>query len=194
MYVIGLNGPPRSGKDTVGEMIADVTDLHGSTIPVFRMNLAAPMRAAMMALIGLDPSNQQVYEASKDVQLDYFDNMTLRGLMIDFSESYMKPKFGSNIWSRLVAAAFHSRSPGILVLQDVGFQLEADFWQDWATSGMFVTVQIHRPGCDFSNDSREWVTSSQEYKLVNDSDLDNLKVETHKLIQTLQSDLGWSFN
>lgn len=158
MYVIGLNGPPRCGKDTFADMLVPELERLRCGQPIFTVSLAKPMRFAMMSMLGLDPRNDELYDIGKRTGISELGNTNLRQLMINFSEEFMKPKFGEDVWSRILAANYTSSAPGLIIIRDMGFQFEADFWRDWAGPDRFCVVRITREGTNFKRDSREWVT------------------------------------
>src|SRR3546814_7749146 len=52
MYIVGFNGPPRSGKDTLAEMLANHMDKHQVTLPVKFESLRLPLRNLAHDVVG----------------------------------------------------------------------------------------------------------------------------------------------
>src|SRR3546814_3887125 len=69
MYIVGFNGPPRSGKDTLAEMLANHMDKHQVTLPVKFESLSLPLRHIAHAVVGRT-YEESGYEAFKE---EWFD-------------------------------------------------------------------------------------------------------------------------
>src|SRR3546814_1935302 len=52
MYIVGFNGPPRSGKDTLAEMLANHMDKHQVTLPVKFESLSLTLRHIAHSVVG----------------------------------------------------------------------------------------------------------------------------------------------
>lgn len=50
-YLVGLSGPPRSGKDTLGNLVAGMLREKGVEVEVHALSL--PMRLAVYGMLGL---------------------------------------------------------------------------------------------------------------------------------------------
>lgn len=161
MYVIGLNGPPRSGKDTVADSIRMQLLRDGYSCKV--IHTAAPMRKAAFSLLGLE-STHVSYEAVKDLKQQMTGD-TVRQLMIQLSEEFIKPKYGQDYWARLLQRRINVwvRSLGrdekkapVVIIPDIGFDVEANMLGQ--THGeQYANVFLNRKGKHFRNDSRSYV-------------------------------------
>src|SRR3546814_8026348 len=100
MYIVGFNGPPRSGKDTLAEMLANHMDKHQVTLPVKFESLSLPLRHIAHAVVGRT-YEESGYEAFKE---EWFDLLQSDGrhLMIDSSESFLKQCYGQDVMARLL--------------------------------------------------------------------------------------------
>jgi hypothetical protein len=97
-FIIGFNGPPRSGKDTLATAVMDLLDKEGvTTVPVHRLALAATMRNGAAATLGMNLTDRQ-YSEIKDKPLPLLNGGTFRQFMIDMSEDIRQGK----IWSGLL--------------------------------------------------------------------------------------------
>lgn len=115
-YLIGLSGPPRSGKDTLGNLVAGI--LREKDVPVEVHALSLPMRLAVYGMLGLEYSVEH-YEANKDTPFTTGSGgvTTIRQEMISLSEDHVKPRLGNDWWgyallnrTRLALASSLSRT------------------------------------------------------------------------------------
>lgn len=201
MYVIMFNGPPRSGKDTAAKMLLDYLDTRATHIPAQIRPLSMPMRRMGFAALGMNYSVAE-YERLKDVPLAAFTDsegkaQTLRQFMISLSEEFMKPKFGPDIWARLLVESTRLNDiGGLLVIPDLGFPIEYDFMIREYGANNVAIVQVHRLGLDFSNDSRQWVNGQPdvgEFVIVNDGSLRDLENQVAYVVTALERTRGWKF-
>lgn len=193
MYIVGFNGPPQSGKDTMADMLADHMDMQGVKLPIIQVSLSEPLRRIAYAMTGtqgelVGPD----YEAFKNTQFDEFGWKTGRQLMIDVSESFLKPVYGKAIMAnlliqKLVALNFH----GIVLIRDTGFQVELDTLAQVYGASKIYAARIHRSGCSFDGDSREWVQADRDGDYENNGSLDDLRVSAGRLYSRLVNNCGW---
>ena len=168
-YVIGFNGPPHCGKDTIANTLQTAIDsLH--EISNVRVSLSLPMRLAGFAMLGMYYSDEN-YEQVKDVPQELFrqkfnpalttqvpEPPTLRRWMINFSERFIKPYYGQDFWARQLkqrCPMLNGNAPGLIIVSDIGFQAEVDWFAKNAED--FMLVQLTREGTDWSKDSRGYV-------------------------------------
>lgn len=200
MYIVAFNGPPESGKDTFADaLVKRVEAIHN--IPVKLESLSFPLRSIAYAMVGwsspeLDGDN---YELFKRVTFPQFGGITGRQLMIDVSEKFLKPTYGTEIMARmLIARVEASRFNGLLLIRDCGFQLEVSPLTEWVGAQNLYVARCHREGKNFSNDSRELVYhqnwSAMQSDFYNDSTLDNwITTEAGRLYGRLVNQAGWTF-
>lgn len=193
MYIVGFNGPPRSGKDTLAEMLAQHMDSAGVTIPVFTLPLSLPLREIAFTMAGLKYS-QVHYEDFKTTHFPMFGK-TGRQLMIDVSESFLKPVYGQDIMAKLL----YDRIPldlamsSVLLVPDCGFQVETEYLGNTVGAENFFLARVRRTGCDFSNDSRGWVNHRFDVDIPNGGTLEELRDEAAFLYRRLVNYMGWKF-
>lgn len=188
-----LNGPPRSGKDSLANAMWDLDKY------VVRMPLAAILKQRTHEALGIRrPWN--FYEDKKDEPLDEFFGMTPREAYIWFSESVMKPKFGNDIFARLwfkefcqwmetCGRVFEVREPHIVV-SDTGFIDEVKYIAALFGRQNCTFVQVFREGRDFKNDSRSYLNPHQISYLCarfltidNDGSIEDLKQKARMLVE-----------
>lgn len=164
-FVVGFNGPPRVGKDTIALALQTLLDTQGATsIPVHRKALAETMRNGAMAILGLS-GGDKFYSDIKDKPMELLGGLTFRKFMIDMSESFVKGLYGKDFWSRLLYSrnqAWWNHIPSILLITDIGFKEEVEFLCQHSTH--YIGVRVDRPSTDeqtfdFYNDSRGYVAA-----------------------------------
>jgi hypothetical protein len=142
------------------------------------------------AALGL-PYSFDSYEVLKAANIEAFNKMNLREWMIWLSEEVMKPKFGPDIWCRLWAESIPVGFSGIVLVPDVGFQIESNFMMERFGHDNVVMVQMAREGYDFSNDSRENVGADQNFAITNNGEIDDMRVEIARLAGRLTNQYRW---
>ncbi|TXH15492.1 MAG: hypothetical protein E6R03_07090 [Hyphomicrobiaceae bacterium] len=193
MYVVGFNGPPRSGKDTMARMLSEHMDSRGVKLPVREVSLSMPLRRIAYSMVGYEGRHLEGpdYEDFKVTHFSAFGK-TGRQLMIDIGEKFLRPCYGSKIMAKLLIQDLGD-FPGVVLVKDTGFQVEAETLGGFVGANNFFTAQVHRKGCsfDFSNDSREWVTHNQMSIFLNNGTLDDLRTEAGRLYGRLVNQMGW---
>lgn len=184
MKIIGFSGPPHSGKDSIADALTCLmNDRMGWPYPAVKRSLAAPMRRVGMTLLGWDPLDDAAYVRLKEEPQILFkrefknngiivetEHDNLRQFMICFSEAFIKLHYGQDFWGRLLysEAVALGLEDAIIVIPDLGFHSEIQFFENTIGADNFVTVQLMRKGYDFSKDSRDYVSSKQLIEFHND--------------------------
>jgi len=164
MLTIILNGPPRSGKDTVANFISEKYEAVGH-------RFAGPLKRMCHDAYGLHDLAEEWFDKCKDEPSEHFLGKTPREVYIAFSELYMKPMYGKAIWGELVAKEIATcPSDGLHVVPDGGFDYEIEPVRQVSKVKI---IQIRRPGFDFSNDSRDYL-SNPDLVVSNSLDVANL--------------------
>lgn len=159
-YFVYLNGPPKSGKDTIANLLADKYE------NVVHVKFAQMLRNAVCGIFEI---NEESYEADKDETdvLQYFNcadwaSLTYRQFVIRLSEKVLKPNFGKGylgiaLAESILANAIHQPRDTVYIISDLGFRHELvelrhriDCWDE-------ILIQLHREGLNFDNDSRNYV-------------------------------------
>ena len=148
--VIFLNGPPRSGKDTLAEKI--VALLPNSVKHVKFANEVKVGTHLKWNVPLLEPNS---YENVKDIPLEIFGGMSPREAYIQYSEEEMKPKYGNDIFGKKLYEEIDRSKETIFVVSDSGFEEEAlPIMENFDCT----LVKIIRSGTSFEKDSRSyWV-------------------------------------
>jgi len=195
MYVVGFNGPPECGKDTLAKLLADHMDKQGVSLPVKHESLSFPLREIAYKIVGwageLDGPN---YAEFKRTIFPIGGGITGRQLMIDASEEFLKRCYSERVMADMMLSrniGFH----GVLLVRDCGFQCEVSPIIDDIGPHNFYLVNIMREDKDFVNDSREWVNhpdSKCQMQVNNNYSLDDLATEAGRIYGRLVNQMGWT--
>lgn len=189
MYLVGFNGPPRSGKDTMARMLAEHLDLL-TDLPVKEVSLSTPLRRIAYAMVGfVGETDGPDYERFKTTWFSQFDRDG-RHLMIDVSESFLKPIYGKCVMAELLFEELGDFQ-GIALIRDCGFQVEIEHLALCMGFRRLYIARLRRDGCDFSNDSRDYVTYRFSNDYENNLSLDDLRTEAIRLYGRLVNQMGW---
>lgn len=167
--ILLVNGPPRSGKDTVGHILR----LHfHAKIDKF----ARRLKEMAHELYGLRGLAHDAYEEQKDTPLPVFKGKTPREIYIALSETYFKPLHGEDIFGHLLWDDIKDER-GLIVITDSGFLPEARVLIDEVGVENVRLIRVHRPGSDFSGDSRSYISIPEvaEVDINNDGTLAELE-------------------
>lgn len=160
MKIILLNGPPRSGKDTASLAIEEFLDV--SNLPVIHEKLAWPNKAAFAAVwrARMDEDfNVEFYEEHKGEIVPEI-GVSFRQFQIDFSEAFMKPRYGQNIFAKLLVGRImrdRISDNQFVVVSDCGFQIEVDALIASQLFTDVLLIRCRREGCTYEGDSRQYV-------------------------------------
>lgn len=176
--IICVNGPPRSGKDTVGDFIRREAQFKNKKILV--MKFAQPIIDNVKRVLGIsDYTFDVLMQGDKDrpmKELGY--DISIRQLMINFSEDFIKPSLGKNWFAKNLAARIKKLDPKVIsgvVVTDSGFQDEHDdFKEDLKDDFNVFLMQLRRDGCNFNNDSREYVYGPDMIAIENNGTIKDL--------------------
>lgn len=175
-HIILLNGPPGSGKDEIANYLAEN---HG----FIHRKMADPIVSCMSNLFEFfnDPvDDEHGYENFKRTVVgkdNDGNDVTGREFMIRFSEGFVKPILGDDIWiKKMLGHLFdpcgnNFYHPGV-VISDVGFQNEVDAIRD-AYPNITELWAVEKDGCTFNGDSRKSLDCPNRV-ITNNGSLDDL--------------------
>lgn len=177
--VLLLNGPPRSGKDTIGfalkQLYPEQITLHKFADPIYDM------------VCGLTGISRDRIEAFKDDELPILNHMTPRQWMIKYSEQFIKPELGRDIWGHSLAQRMLNdpADNGVHIVTDLGFTEEVGPIVDAFGWSRIQLVHLHRNGCTFDNDSRYavFVPQLSTYEMHNDADIAHIVSQVYNAIE-----------
>lgn len=166
-----LNAPKRVGKDTVAMYMETYCG------DIRKASFKDPLYNLFLATTGMDQhAFYEKYEESgwKDTPNEMLNGKSPRELLIHISETYIKPFFGKDYFgktlSQMIQGAEEVSGEVPWVIPDGGFNEEIEAMYE-TFGNRIVVVQFTRDGyCDFSGDSRDWVTFNGPtyYKGFND--------------------------
>ena len=175
MNFVVLNGPPSSGKTTIARELARALSGRYKTVTD---SFAAPMKHLIAVALG-----EKYGEFPKDSPRDILRGSSVREFLIHFSQQYMKPRYGDDIWGRLLyhRALRYSPPPVFVIVDDCGFIEELE-----ALDGKQFLVKVRRRGTDFKGDSRSYLPDPH-WTFDNDVALDELWIRVRPLVQYLET-------
>jgi hypothetical protein len=195
MKAICVNGPPRAGKDTVCEMISEI--LVAKRTPHKVDKFALPLNTIAQATTGMDLNTFQKYrEELKDSPLPGYPDISMRDLLIFISEDFCKILFGReyfavHAFNRLTQQSVYELDTPykIVMYSDSGFQYEYDYFKQLveliATDSSVYLIGIRRDGCNFDNDSRQYVTDDDMFIIENNDSLDALREQVSLIVDKI---------
>lgn len=182
-----INGPAGSGKSTLASLLCDQDP------SIWKESFAEPIRQMIYGVFfpeqgpityDLDLRSSEV--KAKDFPFDPEDNpYTYRGVMISFSEDWMKPKFGDDIFGRLALRRIIDQEMfyNHFLFDDCGFTPEVEHIVKMCHPSECLLIRLHREGRDFTNDSRSYITLPEVHEIDLSNDefpedmLSNLELE-----------------
>jgi len=152
--VLFVNGAPRAGKDTVGEIIK--RQARGI---VHVAKFAHALKVATHALYGHLYAAPDAWEHCKDEPSRDFLGITPRQAYIGTSERYFKPMHGADVFGRLLLESLkrEARDAHVIAITDSGFVEEARPIVEHYGADNCALLRVVRVGCDFNGDSRSHV-------------------------------------
>lgn len=178
MNIILFSGPPRCGKDTAAKAL--------TSIPHFTFDrMSMPIKLAFAAVTHTRVSewgDNYEYESIKEDVIPLF-GVSYRQWQIDFSEKFMKPLYGNDIFARLFWAKWSRLlSNWTVVVPDCGFQIEADYLLRKGLAKV-VLVRVHRAGTDFSRDSRGYVDAPLAFDVINNGTVEEFQAKIKDIVK-----------
>lgn len=164
--IIFFNGPPRSGKDTAALNVLDYSSAF-SHIRDWRARptvhfdrFAMPIKRAFAGMVNQSIDrfgNVEPYESNKSEVIPWL-GVSYRQWQIDFSEGFLK-QYGKDIFAKLFIQRNSLVSDDdVIVVPDSGFAEEVAPIAERFGFNNILLIRCHRPGYDFTGDSRSYVT------------------------------------
>lgn len=179
-HFILLNGPPKCGKDTVVKQL----------IPYLKfthMKFADPLKDRLCCVLNC---SRRELEEIKDIphkllrKKDSLECYTPREELIYDSEHHWKPRYGEDIFGRILAHRSRGISNKLVIASDCGFDCEVErIIAEYGRHNARV-VRIHRDNCDFKTDSRSYLRSisCQSYDLSNNGTRHDITMAVLRII------------
>ena len=151
MKILFLNGPPRAGKDTVGNYL----QMHN--LGVETAKFAGELKDAVHRAFHLDVDTDH-FESRKDQPCEEFLGQTPRSVYIAFSERFMKPLYGPGVFGRMLVKTLKGMEQAgawLVAITDSGFREEAE--EVLKVFPDALLIRLHRDGTSFVGDSRSYI-------------------------------------
>jgi len=150
--IILFNSPPSGGKDFACRHLE-------KNLKYCRLDkFARILKERTHALYGFPDRDFLYYEDCKDIPNDDFRGLTPRQTYINVSENYYKVFHGDKIFGELLAKDLDNYDFEVLVISDCGFKEEAEVLIDKYGINNIMLIKVYKEGCDFENDSRDYIT------------------------------------
>jgi len=152
-HVILLNGPSKSGKDTVVSRL----------IPYLKfkhLKFADPLKDRLCAVLGCSRAElEQIKDQPHKLlrKKDSLDCYTPREELIYDSEQHWKPRYGDDIFGRILAHKVRNSPDQLVIASDCGFEDEIGRVVAEVGRHNVRVVRLHRSGFTFQGDSRGYV-------------------------------------
>lgn len=150
MKAVLLNAPPEAGKDTIGEMLEEGLEMART------VKFAQPIIDYMENTFGVSCQDGE----NKNAPCDALVGQSRRQVAINYSELFMKPTFGDDIFGLM--AMDYLREAAVInefhtaIFTDSGFETEARVLRSQLGPQNLLHIKIHRPGYDYNGDSRSY--------------------------------------
>lgn len=177
MKALLLNGPPGSGKDTIGKMIW--SRVSGSTLEKF----AKPIVDFMLSAYGV---NMAV--VAKDEPHPRLNGRTPRDVAIRYSEGFCKPLWGRTCFGDAAVRRLRDlekQGQHLTIFTDSGFLDEALPVLGHLGHGNVLQVRLSRPGYNYLHDSRSTWSHPDIGYLEFDNDCESTMQLTDKVLSDL---------
>lgn len=158
---IFFNGPPRVGKSTTADLVADEikSKFYTRVGNVRRINMADHLKIATHGLYGYYNSHPDMFEDIKGEPQDELGGMTWRKGYISTSEELLKKLHGQQFFGDMFKRRVlrETDENDCILVGDSGFGPELiPSINEFGTDNMLL-VRLHRDGIDYSGDSRGYV-------------------------------------
>lgn len=155
--IIILNGPPRSGKDTLAE------HLRKTAPSVIHGKFADELKTITHRFYDVPNQEPNAYEDVKDIPTEDFLGYSPRQAYINISQYFIKIFHSEDFFGMKLAETiknyekcFGEDYGVVYVISDGGFAEECKPLIETFGADKISIIQIHRDGCNFKNDSRSY--------------------------------------
>ena len=200
--ILLLNGPPRSGKDTAGEELAEIMARSGVNARVFKFAHALKIAThgtffGLLGVLGRDRElacDPAAFEEEKDEPSEIFFGKTPREAYIAVSELLCKPLYGKEFFGEVLARQISdgAQTEGepyldVAIVTDSGFASEArPLIRKFGKENVGL-IRISRDGCSFDGDSRSSIflpeLGDRQADVENDSSAYDLGLACAKAVE-----------
>lgn len=192
--ILLVNGPPSSGKDTVGKICKEL-------VPDCRtVKMSRPLKCGAAALFyalhgDLEGEvhsacvEDDYYEDQKDEPLPRFFGKTPRDVWKSLSEDWIKPQFGKDFFGNLLTARIDKMPEEFIVVTDAGFVEEVEPLIERFGAENIALVRLSRKGCDFGQDSRGYIQLNKvscSWDIPNTLEKSDLRWHIHGILSSIK--------
>ncbi len=185
--VIILNGPPRSGKDTIASEMSEIV-YNVSTASFKKRIIELALFMSGIQRIDWVTRYDELSEAyavlleghkwMKDVPWDRLGGKSQREYLIWISEEVMKPVHGDDYFGRTLVRDIDSRGLEFdYIVSDGGFIDELPPLLEDDRLDVYI-VKLYREGCSFAGDSRNYIPR----EFIEDNNIPCLELYNNKTI------------
>jgi len=153
-----LNGPPRSGKNTLADGVQDSN--------LRQLSFAAPIKNALKAFFNLTPEEFRKFDNElKDIVQERLFGMSWRQWCMKFSEEFIKPNLGKRVFGDLLTHNIEQLSKDEefpvteFIISDSGFDEEVKPLIEKFGKDSITIIKLKRDGCSFAGDTRFYLDS-----------------------------------
>ena len=154
--VVILNAPPNSGKDYFVEQLKEKGIHEVGGMSWSHKELKRPLVELVKNLYSLSDNDVEHLSSreNKEKPSSLLNGKSWREAMIFVSEEVVKPALGKDIFGKVAAS---NLSVGINIFTDGGFEEEIAPIVEEVGEDNIIIVKIHKDGCSFEGDSRDWI-------------------------------------
>lgn len=213
LKVVVFNSPPRGGKGVGASHMKEVINGQEGNLAAFHMEFKDELFKLAANTVRVDMEDfmedydSQVRDVNgfnqswarqfssvdmdtwwKDVPLykvaDLF--LSTRQLLIHVSEKVIKPSFGNDAFGKAMVSQLPEN--GVVFVSDSGFSEELQPVINHVGADNVLVIRLHRDGCTFEGDSRDYLTPEMFEGTVkirdiyNNGTLDEFKFEVEALV------------
>lgn len=199
LKVIVFNAPPRAGKEVAAKAVMKVINTEDSNLVAYHKEFKDELFKVAANTLGISVEEFiQGYDKRAPEVLGWYPSVewykdyksitvrdnkfSQREWLIHISENVIKPSFGKDVFGKMFVNSLPQE--GIIAVSDGGFPEEIQPVIDHVGAENITIVRIHREGCDFSNDSRDYLTQD-----MFDSTIRIIDVENNGTIDKFETDV-----
>lgn len=177
LYIF-LNGPARSGKDTIKDELRKFFKRFEPRDPFFKVTASDMLQVGCASLYSIDWDewSRRYNSSMKDSPWDKLFGLSQREAMISIAETHLKPLHGNDVMSKILINRLKSVTGEYVFLLDIGFQEEYDYYLEELGIDNCVLVHVEKDGKTYDGDSRSHVTPRGErtFKIRNNGSISDL--------------------
>lgn len=182
MKIIALTGPKGSGKDTVGQLIKQMYPQYNPETVAF----ADPVKNAIKHIFNLGDESVYSYDRLKRATLklkDEDDFYTIDGRRLVREIGMLMRSYDEKQFTRYVFDTINKEPDRLWVVTDLRFDNEYLFLKQIGAK----VVKIIRPSYSYDGHITERAFDDHlvDYKLMNDGDLNYLRIRVESVMRTM---------